>query len=316
MKALVVSGGGSRGAYAGGLVEYFIKEQKKDWDIFLGTSTGSLLTPLLSIDGIEKVKKGYLSVSQEDIFSFCPFKVNGDKQGKIKFFRSVWRVLRGDSSIGDSSALERTIRKNITPEDFDKIQKSGKKVGCCVSNLTRGIKEYKFADEFEYEDYIKWIHASSAVPPIMSVIEMGGESYADGGIVENTPIQKAIDLGATEIDVVILSREKTQLENTKLSNVIKVVNRIISMMLFEISTNDVLVGKLSAGDEDVHLNLYYPKPFPKGSAMVFNKQTMKYNWDLGRNALASKQKSVTSENIVQKKIIIPAKTSELKSVKF
>ncbi|MDG2443864.1 MAG: patatin-like phospholipase family protein, partial [Flavobacteriaceae bacterium] len=39
-KALVISGGGSKGAFAGGVAEYLLKEKKKTYDIFLGTSTG------------------------------------------------------------------------------------------------------------------------------------------------------------------------------------------------------------------------------------------------------------------------------------
>lgn len=45
MKALVISGGGSKGAFAGGVAEYLMKDKGKTYDLFLGTSTGSLLVP-------------------------------------------------------------------------------------------------------------------------------------------------------------------------------------------------------------------------------------------------------------------------------
>jgi len=48
MKALVISGGGSKGAYAGGVAEYLIKKEGRDYDLYLGTSTGSLLIPHLA----------------------------------------------------------------------------------------------------------------------------------------------------------------------------------------------------------------------------------------------------------------------------
>ena len=47
-KALVISGGGSKGAFAGGVAEYLLKEKKNTYDIFLGTSTGSLMVSRLS----------------------------------------------------------------------------------------------------------------------------------------------------------------------------------------------------------------------------------------------------------------------------
>jgi len=43
MKALVVSGGGSKGAFGGGVAQYLIEEEKKEYDLLIGTSTGSLL---------------------------------------------------------------------------------------------------------------------------------------------------------------------------------------------------------------------------------------------------------------------------------
>ncbi len=73
MKALVISGGGSKGAFAGGLAEYLLTVCKKEYKIFIGSSTGSLLVPLLSIGESEKLKKVFTTVTQEDIFNICPF---------------------------------------------------------------------------------------------------------------------------------------------------------------------------------------------------------------------------------------------------
>ena len=56
-KALVISGGGSKGAFAGGVAEYLLKEKKKNYDIFLGTSTGSLMVSHLALGKIDTLKK-------------------------------------------------------------------------------------------------------------------------------------------------------------------------------------------------------------------------------------------------------------------
>ncbi len=52
MKALVISGGGSKGAYAGGVAQYLIQEEGREYDLFLGTSTGSLLVPHFAVNDI------------------------------------------------------------------------------------------------------------------------------------------------------------------------------------------------------------------------------------------------------------------------
>ena len=72
MRALVISGGGSKGAFAGGVAEYLTQEKKLTYDMFLGTSTGSLLISHLALHEIEKIRTVYTSVNQHSIFSNCP----------------------------------------------------------------------------------------------------------------------------------------------------------------------------------------------------------------------------------------------------
>ena len=50
MKALVISGGGSKGAFAGGITEFLLKECQEHYDILVGTSTGSLMIPLIALE--------------------------------------------------------------------------------------------------------------------------------------------------------------------------------------------------------------------------------------------------------------------------
>ena len=57
MKALVISGGGSKGAFAGGIAQYLIEEKKKDYDLFVGTSTGSLMLTHLSLGKLDELKE-------------------------------------------------------------------------------------------------------------------------------------------------------------------------------------------------------------------------------------------------------------------
>src|SRR5690554_3860924 len=75
MKALVISGGGSKGAFAGGVAQYLIENKKHQYDLFLGTSTGSLLVSHLALNQVEKIKEIYTNVDQQAIFNVCPFAI-------------------------------------------------------------------------------------------------------------------------------------------------------------------------------------------------------------------------------------------------
>ena len=72
-KALVISGGGSKGAFAGGVAQYLMRNQGREYDIFVGTSTGSLLIPQLALNNLEKLHQAYTNVNQRSIFDVNPF---------------------------------------------------------------------------------------------------------------------------------------------------------------------------------------------------------------------------------------------------
>ena len=97
MRALVISGGGSKGAFAGGVAQHLIQEQKRRYDLFLGTSTGSLLIPHLAAGNIQKVYDIYTSVTQRTIFSVNPFvvkKKDGREYVTINYLNTVWQFIR------------------------------------------------------------------------------------------------------------------------------------------------------------------------------------------------------------------------------
>ena len=137
-KALVVSGGGNKGAYGGGEVDYLINVEKKDYDLFVGTSTGSLLCPLIAIGDIEALKNAYTTIKQKDIFKSNPFKFKHINDGFVKTKINYWKVflnliLRKNKSLGDSSQLRNTIKKIITKDKYQILKESGKRSSylCC-----------------------------------------------------------------------------------------------------------------------------------------------------------------------------------------
>ena len=93
MRALVISGGGSKGAFGGGVAQYLIEELGYNYQLFVGTSTGSLLVPNLALNHIEKIKNVYTSVNQESIFSNMPFIIKKNKWGGKEIVINHFNVL-------------------------------------------------------------------------------------------------------------------------------------------------------------------------------------------------------------------------------
>jgi len=206
MKSLVVSGGGSKGAFGGGVAQYLIEEEKKEYDLLIGTSTGSLLVPFIAIKKMDILKEAYTTVTQKDIFKINPFKV------KSNFKNILWNILiNRKKAFGDASNLKKLIKRFMSEKDYRKIKDSGREVICTTTNLTLGVPEYKSTKEYGYKDFCDWILASATVPPFMEVVEKDGYQYADGAILEHAAIQEAINRGAKEIDVIILRKEEAKL---------------------------------------------------------------------------------------------------------
>ena len=286
MKALVISGGGSKGAFGGGVAQYLIEEQGRDYDLLIGTSTGSLLVPFLAVKKLDRLKEAYTNVTQDDIFYINPFKIKKDEMGSTKiginYLNVLWNVsFRGKNAFGDASNLRKLIDKFMTERDYEIIRESGKEVLVCTTNLTLAQTEFKSTNEYGWKDYGDWMLASSSVPPFMEYITKGGYDYADGGILEHAPIQEAINRGATEVDVIILRKEHDILSPERIRNPFHYILRSIDIMMTEIGRDDVRLANLKAKQNNVKLNFYYTPRKLTNNSLIFNKEAMTEWWEEG-----------------------------------
>src|SRR5580700_8864665 len=76
-RLLVVSGGGARGAWGVGVLSELIKRQGGYQAVF-GTSTGSLMAPLILLKDMDTLAAAYTQVTQSSIFNKSPFSVKYD----------------------------------------------------------------------------------------------------------------------------------------------------------------------------------------------------------------------------------------------
>ena len=125
MRALLISGGGSKGAFAGGVAQYLIEQRKLSYDIFIGTSTGSLLVPHLALGKILDIKEVYTNVNQSSIFSHSPFIIqrkNGIETVGIHHWNVLKNMMKGSKTFGESQNLKSLIKRNFLPSDFDTLK--------------------------------------------------------------------------------------------------------------------------------------------------------------------------------------------------
>lgn len=234
MRALVLSGGGSKGAAEVGVLDYLLeKEPDLDYDIYAGVSVGALNISLLATGPLKetfpKLKdiwlnqvKGNNSVWRHHlwyyilgciilisclfILSLVSFMFSAPKIITLGIFILAfaafyfpYRVLNNSHSVYNNDPLKKLVTSNL---DVDKLKNSGKQVAIGAVSFNSGnYKSIRHVDD----KIIDWIMASSAFPVFFPMSFIDGEYWTDGGVVNIAPLSDALEMGATEIDVVITS---------------------------------------------------------------------------------------------------------------
>jgi predicted patatin/cPLA2 family phospholipase len=284
MRSLSISGGGSKGAFAGGIVE-FLKENKYDWDFYTGTSTGSLMLPMIASSKIQELKSAYTSITPEKIFKLNPFYIKSVKNGEFKFGINHINIAKNlivnnAKSLGDSSNLRVTIEDFVSEDVFNYLKNSKKEILISVTNLTTESLEFKSISSETYSDFLDWMWASSSAAPFMSMVEKNGYDYVDGGVLRFLPLSEAIESGSTEIDAIILMEENSNDGIEKVRNVLHLMSKMIKLFLVSRKKEDTDLSKLHKlidDDREVKLNLYYTPRKMTNNPYIFDSETMK-NW--------------------------------------
>lgn len=198
-RAIVLSGGGTKGAYQMGFWKA-IRKLRIKYDIVTGTSAGALNGAFMAQDTYYRTllnwKKGlnfYRLFGKGIKNDFMTFK------GKKEFIKIFGKeILQGGM---DASGLETLLKKYLNP---DKLKKSKIDYGLVTYNLT-AMKPLEITKkEMPAEDIIDYIMASATCFPAFKIRDIYGFKFIDGGYYDNLPINLAIKMGATEIIAVDL----------------------------------------------------------------------------------------------------------------
>jgi len=299
MRALVISGGGSKGAFGGGVAQYLLQEKFHKYDLLIGSSTGSLLIPHLALGNVQKIHAIYTSVDMSKIFDINPFVVKKKDDVdvvSINHFNVLLQFLKGKRTFGESHRLRSYIKENFTHAEFNQLKSSGCNIVVTVTNLSKNEVEYKSIIDFEYDEFCEWIWVSCNYIPFMSLVTKENNEYGDGGFSSLVPIREAINRGATEVDVVILETEMQSIPKSIGKNPFSLMIDLFQTLLNQVEKHDITIGKLAANNKNVKLNLYYTPTQLTNNALIFNKEKMKQWWQQGYD-YAKNKSELMSDNL-------------------
>ncbi|MDD7754839.1 MAG: patatin family protein [Clostridiales bacterium] len=183
---LVVEGGGMRGVYTAGVLDYFM-EKNLYFDDCYGVSAGAChISSYVSkqIGRSIKVTLDYIN----------------DKR-----YCSVNSLIKTGDMFGVEMLYD-LIPNKLELYDYDTFNKFKGNFYSVVTNCKTGKAEYIKIKDMK-KDIIA-VRASSSLPLLSRIVEINGKEYLDGGITDSIPIKKSIKDGHKK-NVVILTRDKT-----------------------------------------------------------------------------------------------------------
>lgn len=183
---LVVEGGGMRGVYTAGVLDYFM-EKNLYFDDCYGVSAGAChISSYVSkqIGRSIKVTLDYIN----------------DKR-----YCSINSLIKTGDMFGVEMLYD-IIPNKLELYDYDTFNKFKGNFYSVVTNCKTGKAEYIKIKDMK-KDIIA-VRASSSLPLLARIVEINGEKYLDGGITDSIPIKKSIEDNHRK-NVVILTRDKT-----------------------------------------------------------------------------------------------------------
>lgn len=228
--ALVLSGGGARGAYEAGIIHYMRtmlpqKVRHRGFEIQCGASVGSINSSFMAATAHDRELQGreirrlWEDVREENIYrrdqiALWSFLMKSGKGIVGNFFR---RGNKGSHFHGflDTSPFLPFITKAIPWDMISKNIRAGlvQALSIVATNVFTGRMELFIEKRPEVEYTGEYIHhitkiqpihakASAAIPVVFPAVLINGIAYTDGGLRLNTPMSPAIQLGADAILVI------------------------------------------------------------------------------------------------------------------
>lgn len=278
MRALVLSGGGAKGAYQVGALQYMVLKRGFKYDIITGTSVGALNASFLSMfpkaDEELAVRKLYtlwkMRVENKSIRKYW----YGGVLGPLPVVLPKW--LGGKQSVYNTKPLQSLVHEVL---DTDRVAESGRILRIGAYNLSKGNRSVWTEKDGDYLH--RAVLASASFPMFMEPILIDGDLYTDDGIVEIAPVEEAIKAGATRIDVVLTGPDHLGATFKNTSNGLALGQRILDAMSLEIEKWDLKVVKLynnlcevdhpsAAGKRRIEMRVLQPKKLLMPDALDFS----------------------------------------------
>ena len=237
--AVVLSGGGAKGAFQVGVLDELISVRGVRVDVFAGTSTGAIQALGGAQDDVPGLLDAWLSLrGDRDVYRERGGVIGG---------------LLGNNSLYDAKPIRARIKAFA---DEDRLKASGRSLRLGVVNLTTGA--FRSVGE-NTPGVADWVYASAAMPVFFQPLKTRAadgteEQWVDGGVRDVTPLDAALEHRPRGVIVVLASpRQPAPTPARRYGNIVSIGLRAVGILQSEVVVNDTenaaLINDLIAARE-------------------------------------------------------------------
>ena len=218
--ALVLSGGGAKGAFQIGAEKYAREVKGYHWDIIAGVSVGALNATMLAMEKYDRLLEVWNTISSDKVYT-----------GGFNLL-SLFKLLFGRRSFYSNAPLQRLLRQEFEPEKI----RADLRVGA-VSLISGEYVEFRVGDPH----LERAVLASTVMPLVWEPVLVSDQNpeMVDGGVRNLTPIGDVLNSDPDEVVVINCSPQAAGSLPQAPKDIARVGLRTLDILLNELFLSDV-----------------------------------------------------------------------------
>lgn len=190
---LILEGGGMRGLYTAGVLDFFI-DKDVEFKNCIGVSAGAVH----GCSFISRQKRRAYHVVVDSI--------------EDKRYASVDNLIKTGNFFGEDYNLN-LVPNELFPYDYEAFNRSQTDFYAAVTNIETGKAEYLKVKDMEKD--VRYVWASGCLPLMARPAKINGKYYMDGGVADSIPIKASMDMAL--IKMWLFLQETVAIEKKKLT---------------------------------------------------------------------------------------------------
>jgi NTE family protein len=218
--ALILSGGGAKGAFQCAAERYAREVAGYHWDIIAGVSAGALNGVMLAMEKYDRLWEIWSTISNDQVYT-----------GGFSLWSAI-KVAFGAKSFYGNDPLRELLMREFEPERINADLRVG-----AVSLITGQYTQFTSADP----NFAEAVLASTVMPIIWEPLDVSERhpSMVDGGVRNISPIGDVLDAEPDEIVIMNCDPEEPGVLPAPPKDIVQIGTRALELVLNELFVSDV-----------------------------------------------------------------------------